>query len=158
MKKIDLGQSITLLANIGVIVGIIFLAVELRQNTNVARGNAIQSIAQTVYEHNMRVAMDPGLRAIQNTLEVAGATGLSADQRRQLYGVFSALMVLQQNRFSQMQLGILDEASVFDVGGTGQAYRRPIFAEFWAENKHRYTSDFQEFMEANAPALAGSVQ
>ena len=32
MKKIDLGQTITILANIGVIAGIIFLAVELRQN------------------------------------------------------------------------------------------------------------------------------
>jgi len=32
MKKIDLGQTVTLLANVGVIVGIIFLAFELRQN------------------------------------------------------------------------------------------------------------------------------
>ena len=32
MKKIDLGQTITILANLGVIAGIVFLAVELRQN------------------------------------------------------------------------------------------------------------------------------
>ena len=32
MKKIDLGQSVSLLANLGVILGIVFLAVELRQN------------------------------------------------------------------------------------------------------------------------------
>ena len=32
MKKIDLGQTITILANVGVIVGIVFLAIELRQN------------------------------------------------------------------------------------------------------------------------------
>ena len=32
MKKIDLGQAITILANIGVIAGILFLAVEVRQN------------------------------------------------------------------------------------------------------------------------------
>lgn len=32
MKKIDLGQFISILANVGVISGIIFLAVEIRQN------------------------------------------------------------------------------------------------------------------------------
>ena len=32
MKKIDLGQTITILANVGVIAGIVFLAIELRQN------------------------------------------------------------------------------------------------------------------------------
>ena len=32
MKKIDLGQTIGILANIGVVAGTVFLAVELRQN------------------------------------------------------------------------------------------------------------------------------
>ena len=33
MKKIDLGQTITILANFGVIVGIVFLVIELQQNS-----------------------------------------------------------------------------------------------------------------------------
>jgi len=32
MKKIDLGQTLNTLANVGVIAGIVFLAVELNQN------------------------------------------------------------------------------------------------------------------------------
>ena len=32
MKKIDLGQTITILANMGVIAGIVFLGIEIRQN------------------------------------------------------------------------------------------------------------------------------
>lgn len=32
MKKIDVGQTVSILANFGVIAGIVFLAVELRQN------------------------------------------------------------------------------------------------------------------------------
>ncbi len=32
MKKLDLGQTITILANVGVIAGIVFLGYELRQN------------------------------------------------------------------------------------------------------------------------------
>ena len=33
MKKIDLGQTIAILANLGVIAGIVFLAIEVRQNS-----------------------------------------------------------------------------------------------------------------------------
>ena len=32
MKKLDVGQTVTILANVGVIAGIVFLAIELRQN------------------------------------------------------------------------------------------------------------------------------
>jgi hypothetical protein len=152
MMKIDFGRSINTLANVGVIVGIIFLAYELRQNTNVARSSAMQAIAQLTYEHNIRVATDPNLRLLQDTLDEEGAAGLSPAQKRQAFAVFAALMVLQQNRFEQMQLGILDEESVLNIGA-GTAYRRPLFAEFWAERKDRYAADFREFMERSAPAL-----
>ena len=34
MKKIDVGQTMTILANLGVIIGIAFLAVEINQNNS----------------------------------------------------------------------------------------------------------------------------
>jgi hypothetical protein len=34
MKKIDLGQTFQVLANVGVIIGLIFLTLEIRQNTS----------------------------------------------------------------------------------------------------------------------------
>jgi hypothetical protein len=37
MKKIDLGQTISILANLGVIAGIVFLGVELQQNNELLR-------------------------------------------------------------------------------------------------------------------------
>ena len=40
MKKIDLGQTITILANLGVIAGIGFLAFELNQNNKLLRAQA----------------------------------------------------------------------------------------------------------------------
>ena len=42
MKKLDFGQTITILANVGVIAGIFFLALELRQNNELL-------VAQTSY-------------------------------------------------------------------------------------------------------------
>ena len=40
LKKLDLGQSLTLLANVGVIGGILLLAYELRQNNNLMAAEA----------------------------------------------------------------------------------------------------------------------
>ena len=40
MKKIDLGQTITILANVGVIAGIVFLGFELRQNNEILLANS----------------------------------------------------------------------------------------------------------------------
>jgi len=39
LKKIHLGQTIEILANLGVIAGIVFLGVELRQNNELVVAN-----------------------------------------------------------------------------------------------------------------------
>lgn len=48
MKKIDVGQAISLLANIGVIAGIVFLGLELRQNNLLlnaqTRGDTLRAV------------------------------------------------------------------------------------------------------------------
>jgi hypothetical protein len=43
-KKIDLGQAINTLANIGVILGIVFLALEINQNNRLLRAQAASSM------------------------------------------------------------------------------------------------------------------
>ena len=40
MKRIDLGQTVSIVANIGVIAGILFLAIELRQNNDLLTSQA----------------------------------------------------------------------------------------------------------------------
>ena len=50
MKKIDLGQTITILANVGVIAGIVFLAVELQQNNEMIRGQTRSQLARDVID------------------------------------------------------------------------------------------------------------
>lgn len=40
MKKLDLGQAVTVLANLGVIAGIAFLAIEVQQNNELLAAQA----------------------------------------------------------------------------------------------------------------------
>ena len=58
MKKIDVGQSVSILANIGVIIGIIFLVVELQQNTQAFRLASAQSYLTGSYNIDILIAND----------------------------------------------------------------------------------------------------
>jgi hypothetical protein len=50
LKKIDLGQTITLLANLGVLVGVFLLIYELSQNRNMMRAQIRNEISRTVID------------------------------------------------------------------------------------------------------------
>jgi len=58
MKKIEIGQLIGILANVGVIAGLVILAYEIRQNTSQMRAEASYSINQSVQLLNQAVFQD----------------------------------------------------------------------------------------------------
>ena len=58
MKKIELGQAIGIVANVGVIGGLLFLTMEVRQNTAQMRAQAAYSINQSVETLNQAVFQD----------------------------------------------------------------------------------------------------
>ena len=66
MKRLDLGQSIGILANIGVIAGIVFLGVELRQNNQLLTSQARTTRMEIRKEATNRYLENPDL--VQLTL------------------------------------------------------------------------------------------
>ena len=58
MKKIDLGQIITILANVGVVIGLVFLTLEIRQNNAQMRAQGAYSINQSVETLNQAIYSD----------------------------------------------------------------------------------------------------
>jgi hypothetical protein len=61
---------------------------------------------------------------------------------------YLGIMRLQQNRYLQSQLGVLDLKTLLFVGGRGGAYDLPFFAEYWAEDRDQYPAEFQDFVES----------
>ena len=58
MKNIDLAQTVTILANVGVVIGLVFLTLEIRQNTAQMRTQGAYSIYQSVETLNQAVYLD----------------------------------------------------------------------------------------------------
>ena len=58
MRKFEFAQIVTILANVGVIIGLILLALEIRQNTAQMRAQGAYSIYQSVETLNQAVYLD----------------------------------------------------------------------------------------------------
>jgi len=149
MKKLDLGQTMQTLANIGVIAGIVFLGLQIRQSTNASLSTAIQSLYDSSSEINTMLVQNADLRAAYVAARgESGLEGLTEDQRAQLRAFYSTVIRTQQNRFQQIRLGIIEDEDIYSVGGYGRVYFHPFFVEYWKERRKLYSADFVNWFEA----------
>ncbi|MDH3276443.1 MAG: hypothetical protein OEM99_18080, partial [Gammaproteobacteria bacterium] len=117
MKKIDLGQMVTILANLGVILGIVFLALELQQNTASIRGATYQSMSDTAVNQFQGVAEDTELAvALVRTFMGVRRSDLSLEEWAKLIYFYLAFIHQLENSFNQHQAGLVDD-SVFSSYG-----------------------------------------
>jgi len=61
MNKLNLGEAVTIIANVGVIAGLVFLTFEIRQNTAQMRAEAAYAIHQDVQRLNQSIYGDPAM-------------------------------------------------------------------------------------------------
>ena len=144
MEKMGSKGLAKLLGIFGVIGSLIFVAMEIRQNTDAVRSATIQAITELSYDSTMRPVDNADLRAARIT---ARSGSMTKDQIEQLDGWYTALMRIQQNRLVQAKLGVLDLDDAMQIGGRSRAYREPYFAEYWSRRKNFYPPEFQKYIE-----------
>jgi len=143
MKKFDLDRAMSILANIGVIAGIVFLALEIQQNTDAIRSANIQALADQTYE-TVRLALEnPDIR---EAFVAAQRNDMTDDQREIMNFLFAANLRIRQNRYLQAKFGILDEEVSSELGNGG-VYRTAAFRQYWTESGTTYSPGFQEYVE-----------
>ena len=114
MKKIDLSQTITVIANLGVIGGVVFLAFEIRQNTAQMRAEAAYSVHQDVQRLNEAIYQDGDLADLIIRAEQSFESLDVIDRRRAEAYFFSQLnladfiMGLQEEGISGVTFGVVD--------------------------------------------------
>ena len=136
MKNFDLGQSLTILANIGVIAGIVILVIEMRESNRQARVTIQTDYSSRIYEWYSEVASDSE----------------SAEIYRRGLDSFDALSELEQTKFDliiRSYLGrlITAMAAVSEgLGFSGSGFEsrqfevlleREGFREWWEEVDRR---------------------
>ncbi len=135
-------ETAEVLGVLGVIASMIFVGAEIRQNTYVVRGATLQAVSQQSLDLVFAGLDNPELRS---AFDAAREDRLSPEQRILMNWFISAKLRADENRFRQVELGIL-EASTFQQLSNHQAYRLPHFAEYWDLRGGDFAPDFQEFV------------
>lgn len=148
MKNFELGQTISILANVGVIAGIVFLGFELRQNTLATELVAAQGFLDASGSSNRLVAENPHLAAII-ARDIEGEELSQAEILQLRNGIHELLRAWEINHW-QFERGALDEelwrgysnyvASILSDYDTAE--------EYWRQRPDFFTPRFNEFVES----------
>ena len=146
MKKIDLGQIITILANIGVIVGIAFLAVEINQGNRLARLQMRNDIAESIVAISL-AGGDPA--SAQLLVRAQDPASLTPEERVMLDRRMDAVWRLRENIFYQYQNGLFDESEFMaESASWAGSFDTLIGRNHYCRARQFYSQGFIEVVES----------
>ena len=124
MKKIDVGQAVTMLANLGVIAGIILLAYEIHQNSDVLREQARSGIVTEIGSLNAALYENSGdIGSI--VYRAAQGEPLTGEEEYRLSRFRAQNFLLWGSAFRSLQEGIIEERD-FDTEAVSRTFHETI--------------------------------
>jgi len=135
------------IAILGVVISLLFVAFEIRQNSNLMRGQARQSLAELNQEWLILLSQDSTYNSIWTSAMEDKELGPSEESR----ALFMMLLHVRraENVFFQFNEGLVDESALSSYGmqfRSGLNSKR--FDKFWNEWKKGFDPDFVKFYES----------
>ncbi len=146
-----LNQWLILVANLGVLAGIIFLSVEIRQNTLAIKGTAIQTAAALSREQMFVIMQNSELSriAVETFASPSGLTPVDAFRASYMVRTF---WVGMQANYRQWALGILPEEEWAYYGRVICVYYGvPSGHARWQAERQMFIPKFVEIVEKCSP-------
>lgn len=151
MRKMDLGQTVNTLANLGVIAGIVFLALELIQNREMMRAQTRNDLAQgaigviTLTATNRDLA-DVLVRANEGETLTPAEDWMFVSRTEAVFRYF-------ENVHYQYRQGLYDESEFSKHRDTMEWVMKEDAANvrYWCENRHLYSEAFAAEINATLP-------
>lgn len=143
---IDITTAIGLTANVGVLAGIIFLAIELRQNTVAVRSEASQGIQGQIADFYSLLATDRAADVYRRG--VANPDQLDPTETVIFNSLLSLALAGFENLFALVNEGSYDESR---ARGYWQLLRnildQPGYRQHWETRRFLYNEAFREHVE-----------
>lgn len=146
VRSQNLRTSIELIGAASVLVGLVFVGLELRSNTQAIRAETFQSLTDISNDYIMQLAADPDLARIYHAASANGISVLSPGDSARYWSIERAYWVRMQNVFSQYARGTLEDEdfvlyrAVICEGKKGSR-------EMWPEHRMILTPAFAAFVE-----------
>ena len=151
MKKVDVGQAINIIANLGVVAGIAFLAIEVGQNNDLMRAAARDAQNDRVRDYVEQVYTTPGLAEV--IVKARNGTPLTDVEDLILFSRQLRLL-----RGFEIQYREYTQGAVDDLPWNWKAHfyegqnRNPPLLDTWDEAKIVLRPDFVQYIEENIVA------
>ncbi len=112
MNLQKLNDWLMLLANVGVVVGLVALVMELRHSSQLAQVAAYQTRVDAIQELMLELAVSDDLAVVLAKYEAEGVGALSHDEHMRVRAWYHAVLRQMQGQYYQYQRGFLDRAVV----------------------------------------------
>ena len=145
-----------IIASFAVIVSLIYLAVQLRQNTNAVRLSTMHNVTEELRDWNKGIAGNGSvasilLRGMQNPDDMGG------EDKLRFYCLLYSMFWALENAFVQHNAGALDAD---EWAGIRQSFtdfgKLPGMQDYWSNRKHWFGPKFQRFMDTEVMSASAS--
>jgi hypothetical protein len=145
-SKIDLGQTLNTLANVGVIAGIVCLALQLNQTNEMVRAQTRAGITEATIR-NIEMYREP--RIMSAFQRARSGQTLTADESFLLDNSSNATLRMWENNYYQYEAGLFDRTEFeADLAGWRQILRdEPEFVVHWQSKRLSYSAEFREVID-----------
>lgn len=149
MKKLDLGQTISIIANIGVIAGILFLAYELRQNNRLMEAGSRTARAERITSVSEMVSATPALAEV--LARARNGESLTDSEDLMIYSFYMRRLRGFEAFFSEFQAGTVNgiQADNWRLNFYADPWTGKSLADSWSRLKLYLNPDFVQWMEEN---------
>ena len=150
MEKLN--DWMTLVANIGVLLGIAFLVVELNENTQSQNGATIQAFVASTAENNTALAVSGDLMAIAELGDREGLGALDPVEKRRYIHLATQVFAGWEALYLQTLIGTIDESFwASKRAGLATTLSSPGIQDFWESDAELwYDARFRAEIEAIA--------
>ena len=147
MKKLDVGQSVGILANVGVLAGIVFLGIEINQNTTSIEVGAYQELTAQISRINELGIENPG-----SWLSLTGnrkLSELSPEEQERVSSMFLLVVRHGDLAFYQYERGMISEERLESaLAVMTNNLCTPNFRELWSTYNLAFVPSYRSYVES----------
>ena len=149
MKRLTTQGLIEAIGMLGIMGSLIFVGIEVSQNSTIARTASYQSYISGFTELYLSQIKDNELNSLMvNASNGTPLNDFTLEERRKFRLFYIALLRQWEGVYRSVSEGILPEEMLRMVGA-GHLLDYRVFKEMWPDIRLLFTEDFREFIDSN---------
>ena len=133
---------------LGIIISLVFVGLELRQNTSIAKIDAYEAYIGNIIEIQNEMSGNPTLAALVIRANISqGDQEFDAAESGMLYSFFYSMMYARSGLFTAIEEGILSEDYIGPIERTS-IFDNDFYRSVWPRQRESFDESFVEYVEA----------